>query len=372
MRKTLLYLLPFCLPLIFIPSFPHEYELPKFLFFVIAVQLLLIVSFKRIYAQTSFLIHDKTLILVGLFIFILFTADSVGLDPKISFLGSASRYQGFVLMMSIFEYLILMRVYQLEKNVLSKMLIPYIYPLALALSLITLGQFFIHSILHIPLPVYNDRIVATMGNPNFLGSILVIELFFILLYRNDPATRNSKVLFFLFQILIFLSLIFTRSESAILGLLFGYLAYAVLLVKSVYKKILLFIFIAVALFFTVMSLRSNFSIWDNQLRIWPVAAEKILKKPLLGYGQENFQLIYPENLHYVVDSAHNIFLETGLTGGLPLLILFLSLIFQSLRMHSPRMRILLLITLFIAQFNPISIAHIVLLWYIIGLTPKKT
>lgn len=371
MTKVLLFL-PFLLPLVFFPLFPNEYELPKFLFFVISVQLLLIVSIKRIYAQIPLLMHDKILILAGLFILTLLIVDSIGLDPKISFLGSASRYQGFVLMMSLFEYIILMRVYQLEKNVLSKILIPYIYPLLLALSLITLGQFFIHAILHVPIPIYNNRIVATMGNPNFLGGILVMELFFVLLYNKNNATRVSRILFFLFQILIILSLICTRSQSAILALLLGYLAYALLLVRTIYKKLLLLLLIAVALILTMMSLQSDFSIWDNQLRIWPVAAEKILKKPLLGYGQENFQLIYPKNLHYTVDSAHNIFLEIALAGGIPLLILFLLLIFQSLRIHSPRMRILLIVTLLIVQFNPISIAHIVLLWYIIGLTPTKT
>lgn len=370
MREKILGTLPFLVPLIFIPLFPNEYELPKFFFFVLSIQLLLLFSVSRIASHFAHLVQDRIVIISGLFCLILFLADILGLDQRISLIGSNSRYQGFMLALSLFEYIVLLRTYSLRKEFLIKSSLPFAYASTLVLSIITLSQQFMHTILHVLIPIYNGRIVATLGNPNFLGSILAIQLLFLLLHGPTSKKRKVVLLHLALHVLVWLALIVTQSQSAILGLLLGYSLYVFIKTPSLYKKICLLIPIIAVSIITLYSVRSNFSIWDNQLRIWPVALEKIIDRPLLGYGQENFQLIFPEKLHYVVDSAHNILLEIALAGGIPLLIIFTLLIITSLLKHPWQVRILILVALFIAQFNPASISLLVFLWYLIGLTPK--
>lgn len=370
-RKVLLLLLPLLLPLVFIPAFPTEYELPKLIFFVISIQVLLILSIRRVYNHITLLAHDRVLIIAGLFVLILLITNSVGLDPHISLLGSISRHQGFIMIITLFEYIVLMRIYAVEKAFLSKNIMILIYTLTLLLSGIALGQFIMHTFLHISIPIYNDRIVATMGNPNFLGGVLTIGLLLVLFCYRFNSKLLSKILFILFQTIVILALLTTRSQSAILGLLLGYGIYAQLRINNAYKKVLIYLLVTLTFIFTVNSIRLDFSIWDNQLRIWPVAIQKITENPLLGYGQENFQLIYPEELLYAVDSAHNLLLEIALAGGIPALIFFTLLIFLSFKNHTPEMRSLLIVALFLAQFNPISVTQHVLIWFIFGLTPVQ-
>lgn len=90
----------------------------------------------------------------------------------------------------------------------------------------------------------------------------------------------------------------------------------------------------------------NLSQWKNEGRsfVWPIALKGIAEKPILGWGQDNFNYIFAEHyspemfrLEPWFDRAHNIFLDWAVAGGvlglgsyLSLYIVLLMLIWKSI------------------------------------------
>lgn len=371
MRKAYLSLLPLVLPLAYLPFLPNPYEFTKFLLFTFSVQLVLILSIREIYRQIPLLVKDKLILLAGFLLFLLLIADLTGLDVRISLLGSPVRLQGFLLWLSLVEYMILLRLLPPPKpqSLLSHPLLTVIP--VIILCGITLWEKVASSYLHLFIPTYHGRIVATMGNPNFLGAVLVIELFLLLSLFPWPRKLTANILFIGLQASIIAGVLFTQSQSALIGLAVGYSMYAVLRIKNNLVKASIVVALGGVLILIGLSVTRNFSIWDNQLRIWPVAFEKIIERPILGYGQENFQLIFPQEYHYTVDSTHNLFLEVAVGGGIGALLAFLILIATAVRQLDRRALPALIVAIVMAQFNPLSIAHLVWIWYLLSLQRMK-
>ena len=107
------------------------------------------------------------------------------------------------------------------------------------------------------------------------------------------------------------------------------------------------------------------SVWDNRPYLWQTVLDGVIKRPLLGYGQENVEFLFPKT-YAKVDNAHNIFLEVAGASGLVGLILFVCILAIGLKGASSPVRLALFTFLIIAQFNPLSIPQIVLFWYLLA------
>lgn len=97
----------FSLPFLFLPSVFNPYEWPKYVYFVCGSFLLTI--FFIFFSPSLSKKHkiDGLTILVLSFLFLVFIADILGIDPRVSILGSKFRYQGFLTLASgIFIFLI--------------------------------------------------------------------------------------------------------------------------------------------------------------------------------------------------------------------------------------------------------------------------
>ncbi len=79
--------------------------------------------------------------------------------------------------------------------------------------------------------------------------------------------------------------------------------------------------------FTDVARGSRFIFWD-------IAEKAILKRPIFGYGPENYMIAFQENFNPQIliaensfegwtDRAHNVFYELGATAGLPSIVLYL-------------------------------------------------
>ena len=117
--------------------------------------------------------------------------------------------------------------------------------------------------------------------------------------------------------------------------------------------------------------------YEQRTIIWQTALNGAIQSPLFGQGFGNTESIIHKqavkennNLQYVVvDSAHNIFIDIALELGIVGLVVFLWLIFTSIK-HHYKNDITSLLALFgvltAVSFNPTSVVVLVAFWYLIG------
>lgn len=367
------------LPLLHVLSHYNPYEFPKFVFFLGSVFFCVMLSlFTRPLKHTQTRSKKGTLFfLVTLFILVSFVTNLTGLDPFTSFVGSTWRYQGFLLLAACFFLFLLTRLL-IEQFGLKKIVSLSAIFLTGSVGIITiyaLVQAYSYYILHNAIvPTYHGRIVATLGNPNFLGGYLATLLPFIL-FQNNRTSRLLIAFRAILSVGIVITIFFTQSRAAflaviVLGIVFLYRLFKRL---SIPQKIILSfgIFLCIGVFTlkfqTVSSILTRGSFWDNRVIIWKYGVQAFLKSPFLGYGQENFELILPPELFMKADNAHNIFLETAISSGIAGVLLFLGIFYNSFKRAPYPVKLSLLAFLITAQFNPLSIAQITLFWFLLAL-----
>lgn len=196
-----------------------------------------------------------------------------------------------------------------------------------------------------------ERLFSNVGNPTYLGLYLLLHLFltgFILL-ESSPKIR--KISYLMLPILL-IGLLMTQSRSTILGLLMGVLVLIIFTIKSSPKIRLAFagfLITAVLGGIILFSFRNNKSFLENhssisrvvtvltskttgisRLNNWKIAFEGFKEKPMLGWGQENYQVVFakyfkPEMYNDApwYDRSHNFLLDALVSGGIVGLLAFL-------------------------------------------------
>lgn len=368
----------------------NPYEFPKFVVFVFGVWgigLLYVCQFLRKQHVAPRLDVLGTLVL--LFGAVSLIADVVGLDPRTSFLGSVYRRWGFVTFLSGMLLFFLVRfLLEDERERFLRVVQKGALIAAVLASLVALWHAVSFYLLHNALvPIYQGRIVGTFGNPNFLGGYLVMVLPFILL-----GERVSKTARIVATVMVLAAVFVSFSRSAWLAAGVVLLANGLMkFSRGVISKTpprwnpiyTLGKFLVVGLFgviLTVAAIHSYWfvmpkllraSVWDNRMVIWSEGTKAVMKKPILGYGQENFSLLFPKKRFMYVDSAHNVFLEVAVSSGLIGLLFFVAIIFTALRQARGATRLSLTAFLIVAQLNPLSIAQIALFWFLLGTTQPR-
>jgi O-antigen ligase/Flp pilus assembly protein TadD len=205
------------------------------------------------------------------------------------------------------------------------------------------------------------RIDASFGNPTYLAAYLLFHVFFAAYLFVDVWGRKErsafKVYAYLIAALLFAFDIFkTGTRGTFLGLICGLLVS--LLVFSIWGsqtqrkwRLLCGSIIGIIIIFggVFWLNRDNTLVQSNptlkrfasiswtasdQSRqyIWPIALQGIEEKPLLGWGQDNFDYLFRKHYNPAmydveqwVDRAHNIFLDQLATSGLIGLIAYLAI-----------------------------------------------
>ncbi|MFA6146420.1 MAG: O-antigen ligase family protein [Patescibacteria group bacterium] len=196
-------------------------------------------------------------------------------------------------------------------------------------------------------PFTMGRIFSSIGQPNFLGSwlLLVMPLAAFGLINKKPLIKYSS---FFLLILLFLNLLWTKSRGAWLGALAMVIFMGILFFWRQDKKkiifpaiflliIILLLFIAPHLniskdklatnpFLTrLMTLTDLKEAGQYRLMHWRASADLIKDKPILGYGLGSQRFNFPkyyqpifavyEKPNIYLDYAHNDILDTILAGG---------------------------------------------------------
>lgn len=355
--KLLLFLL-FFLPFVIFPFETSPYEKPKVIAAQAAIEAIAVLFFIK--KRGFFFKKPKSLFQYSLILIFVLSTVNLAIKPTLETLfGNAIRLQG-----TFFLWHLLLLAFVVSK--ISLLAIPKVLPLS-TLIFLTLTTLLMNS--NIP-----DRFVGTFGEPNSLAAAAL----FIWPFAFLKNTKSLKIAAFSLTVLL---LYLTKSESAYLA----FIIQIILLLPQVLPKIkqssafifapTIFVFGLVLPFLaqniTIDNRLLNQSVtFENRAEIWQTSTEAGLKNPILGHGFGNTLDVIYEYSNKPLDSAHNIFLDWWLQGGIIGFATFTFLAITSLKLLAAKKMYSHLISiagiLTALSFNPASAYTLVAIWFLIG------
>lgn len=391
MNRRINFIIIICIsvvPLVFIP-FPKFYDLvygsktyerivfydffyePKAITLTILTVLFLIALFKNRQKVNEIFQSDRINISLFFYAIILSISLIFALDLKLAIQGRPFRVDGLSTMIVYFLLFIAARSSKLTTRKLTRALLIT----ATILSIYGIFQYF--RIDPFPRDFIRgqwNRSFATFGNPNFLGTYLVLMIPFALhLYIKE----QKKLGVIVYAILLF-CLLCTRTRGAWIGGIIALLSYIVFtniydkrFKSTIDKNVVILLVTIVILFsfnqisgggfiqrFTSISIEATEVLTDgdnaekgggSRIFIWKKVIEMIGEKPYFGYGIENLAEPFVEKYEsemiekygYVlfVDKAHNEYLHIAVTSGIPSLIIYLVFILQVIKKGIKRLHV---------------------------------
>lgn len=279
-------------------------------------------------------------------------------NPTQAFWSNFERGEGaFQILHYFIFFVLLVLLYDTPKR-LRRILKLHVF-VSVLVGLYALGQFLEARFL--PLGTFKfligivERSSGTLGNPSYLAAYLLLTLFILAWLFLNSQTRKEKI--FLACIGLFHSFLIlnTATRGAFLG--FGasiafFFVLRAICAKSKTIRLSAIVFLAAfALLAVGFLMTSDSPTWRElpligrsldlegalkdlrpRLWTWQSAVSAILERPILGWGPENFPFAFDKYYnpnHYGIESffdrTHNIFLEYLISGGVLLLIAFLSI-----------------------------------------------
>ncbi|KKW32302.1 MAG: hypothetical protein UY76_C0033G0006, partial [Candidatus Uhrbacteria bacterium GW2011_GWA2_52_8d] len=344
LTRTLGVLLSLALisPLFFWPSVYAPFSSPTligFLFFVeLSLPVYLILATQRNNPLTY--IRQPTILALIVLTLILILTSFTGVDRLNSFLGTIQRPLGIVVWIhGLIFVLALLELFARDVKWKSHT-VTLVILMATLICLYALGEGWIW-----PAFVGNEgRVGSILGNPTFLASFLILPCFFSFA-RSLESTKKTRLFLALAGGLMLVVILQTGTRGALLGLIAGFIVWAILWLWSGKKTMkqkassawkLSAIALATLLSLWIMSPSSVFerltSTDDENIHLrliyWDMAVDGWLDHPVLGVGPGNFYVVadprFTSDLYAYTnvwpDKPHNTLLEylatSGLLGGL--------------------------------------------------------
>lgn len=213
--------------------------------------------------------------------------------------------------------------------------------------------------------ISKEYVLSTMGNPNFLGSYLVL---FIPLSMYSFMKSKKKIYIMAFSIM-HLCLLMTKTRSAWLGIIASIIVYIYFANKYKRFKRELFILVIIMLVITILFDISTGGLFvkrfltiiqdflsiverkpeynragSSRVFIWERVVKLIYKKPFLGYGFDNLGLVFDKYFgvdvattlgkRIWIDKAHNEWLQVAVSSGIPSMIIYILFVLEVIRKSS--------------------------------------
>ncbi|MFC1721252.1 O-antigen ligase family protein [Patescibacteria group bacterium] len=298
-------------------------------------------------------------IAIAAFLSIMFIANIFGENISRSFWSNYERMEGFVTLLHLGAYFtVLASVLKTEK--IWNWLLHTTLGANVIMGLYGFSQLAGNTVIN----QGGDRLDATFGNATYFAIYALFHIFIalFLFVRRKGVIGGWMKSFYVGTILLNLIMLYnTATRGAMLGLIGG--AFLMTLIIAVFEKenvklrkisagllfgIVAFIGIFLGIKNTsfvqespVLNRFANISLQDNTTKarfmIWDMAYEGWKEQPILGWGQENFNLVFSK--HYkpemyaqepFFDRAHNVFLDWLVAGGVLGLLAYLSIFLAAL------------------------------------------
>lgn len=301
------------------------------------------------------------------FLFTLSVATILSIDPSNSFFGSYARGQGLVSYWFYFLFFILLLfVLRSERFVKRILKTAVISSFLVCLYGLVQAAGFDPLVWNTSPFSYSGRIAATLGQPNFLASYLLLviplTIYFLICARNFWP----HFLWFIVLISQLFCLFLTYSRAGWLGLVVGAAVVGVIRIWELYKEhslkfnrryLKFSLIITLGIIFLITSfglilknldnnifLKRRLSSFVNlekgslpaRIQLWRASLKAIKKRPWRGYGLENQgepllpyytkEMSIHSGINIYPDRAHNLILDIWLSGGLAAVLSFLALL----------------------------------------------
>jgi O-antigen ligase/tetratricopeptide (TPR) repeat protein len=274
------------------------------------------------------------------FVGIMFVANLTGESPHKSFWSNYERMEGYVALVHLFLYFLVIGS-ALTTEKLWRAFFATSIGVACLMSLYAFAQ--IGGALQINQS--DTRVDARMGNAAYLAIYMLFHVYLALLMLSKASSRNMRIVYGVLAA-TFVFVLFqtgTRGTALALGgsalLTTGYIALFARdnpLVRKIAAAGVLSVIALVGLFIAVkdtefvrttpnLSRIGTISLKEAETRftIWRLAVEGVKERPILGWGQENFNYVF--NKHYKAslyaqepwfDRVHNLVFDWLIAGGI--------------------------------------------------------
>jgi O-antigen ligase/Tfp pilus assembly protein PilF len=343
-------------PLIVAGSLFFPFITGKAFFFRLIVEILALLWLLRMFwfPETRPRISLVT-IAMSVFGIIVSLATIFSLHPMHSFWSNFERMEGLVTYLHLGLYwLVLSSVFTSER------LWRVFFSSSIGVSLIVCIYGFFQLAGKLEIHQGSVRLDATLGNAIYLAVYLLIHLFLTLYLMMGNRSKSWQIIGWIAVIIQAVVLYFTATRGAILGLIGGLIVTGAILIirppspswrrRSLYGLGVIVLLVAAfiglrqAAFVQnspVLSRFANISAHEttteSRLIIWQMSLKGFTEHPLLGWGPENYNIVF--NKYYDprlwpqeqwFDRSHNIFLDWLISAGALGLISYLSLFGVSL------------------------------------------
>jgi tetratricopeptide (TPR) repeat protein/O-antigen ligase len=274
---------------------------------------------------------------------IIFIADIFGENPYKSIWSNYERMEGFVLIAHLLLFYIVVSSILNTKDLWNKFLNTNI---GASMLMTVYGVFQLAGVFKINQG--GARVDGTFGNAAYFAIYLVFNIFLSIYMLSDSKIEKWKKWVYSGVILAeTIMLYFTATRGAILGFIGGLVVTGILVfwnekenktIKNISKYILGSVVVIVLAFLLIKDTNFvknspvlsrfstlSYSEFKTQGRyfVWPMAINGIKERPILGWGQENFNFVFNKNYNPQMfgqeewfDRTHNVVLDWMIAGGL--------------------------------------------------------
>ncbi|OHA06848.1 MAG: hypothetical protein A2934_00610 [Candidatus Sungbacteria bacterium RIFCSPLOWO2_01_FULL_47_10] len=298
---------------------------------------------------------SKLLLTVFAFVGVVGLADALGVNPYRSFFSNYERMEGFMMIFHMALYfLVLTSVFKTKKEWL------WYFGVIIAASV-----FVAFNALLQRLGVYQSlqggtRVDGTIGNPTYLAAYLMFSFFLSFVLFRALEKFIWKYVLLVTAGFALIIIFFTATRGATLALIGGGILFSVLSVlfiraeterQRIFKKISLaglgvLILVPVIGYLVrdtaliqksstlarLTNIRLSERTVSSRFLIWEMALAGVKERPILGWGQENFAVIFSKYYNPQLfaqepwfDRSHNIFFDWLVNAGILGLLSYLSL-----------------------------------------------
>ncbi|MEO6536939.1 MAG: O-antigen ligase family protein [Candidatus Paceibacterota bacterium] len=280
-------------------------------------------------------------------------ADLLAVNPQKAFWSNFERMDGWVTLAHLLVFFVVLASVLTTNNLWRKWWLAFITGAGLVTG------YGLLQLMHL-MPIHQsaDRIDATLGNAEYLAGYLLFAIAITLWQAFETRDREYawlKYTLFVLTFLEFVVLFATGTRATIFALIGAGIVGSVLWMLESGKQgrkgalaVLIALVLVVGGLFALRNtsfiqsspnlnrLASTFSLKSalgTRITIWHMAIEGVQAKPLHGWGQEGYNYVF--NTYYEpslygqepwFDRAHDVFLDWLVAGGIPALLLFLSVL----------------------------------------------
>lgn len=276
----------------------------------------------------------------GAFIVVMFFANILGEHPLKSFMSNFERMDGYVTLVHVFLYFVV-----LGSIMTSQKLWDRFFNTTLIAAVILSLYAFAQLSGNIEITQGSWRLTGTLGNSSYMAVYMLFHVFIAALMFTRTQSQNLRYAYAALIALFAYLLIQTATRGAILGLVGG--GFLTVLYITIFSKgrpmlrkvgiggvAALIVIVGAFIAFKdsefiqdnrYLSRVASISLEDGETRftIWGMALEGVKERPILGWGQGNFNYVFNEHYRPSLhgeepwfDRVHNIVMDWLIAGGI--------------------------------------------------------